>query len=123
MPPAPSAGNAVTGTRDQAGAPGTRAPAPVTSGHGLRKTRALLPRPAARRAQTALPAAARPDTTGSAPTVAIGNRLRRIVGLLRRVPETSASYYDPLFERPDLIEGDYYRLRNQPRSGMPPFLP
>ena len=27
-----------------------------------------------------------------------------------------ASYYDPLFGRPDLIEDDYYRFRNQPRD-------
>jgi hypothetical protein len=29
---------------------------------------------------------------------------------------TGASCCDPLFERPDLIEDDYYRLRNQPRG-------
>jgi hypothetical protein len=29
----------------------------------------------------------------------------------RRVTRTS-SYYDPLFGRPDLVENDYYRLRN-----------
>jgi hypothetical protein len=44
------------------------------------------------------------------------DRLRRIVGLLRRVHKTRARYYDPLFERPDLIEDDYYRLRNHPRG-------
>jgi hypothetical protein len=32
------------------------------------------------------------------------------------VPKTGASWHDPLFERPDLIEDDYYRLRNQPRG-------
>jgi len=32
------------------------------------------------------------------------------------MPKTSASDYDPVFERPDLIEDDYYRLRNQPRG-------
>jgi len=37
-------------------------------------------------------------------------------GLLRRMLKARASYYDPLFERPDLIEDDYYRLRNQPRG-------
>ena len=116
MPPAPLAGNAVTGTRDQAGAPGTRAPAPVTSGHGPCKTRAILFHCAARRAEITLPAAARSDTTGSARPETHGDRLRRIAGLLRQVPKTRASYYDPLFERPDLIEDDYYRLRNQPRG-------
>lgn len=79
MPSAPLAGNAVTGTGDQAGALGTRAPAPVTPGHAPRK---------AHRA-----------------------RLRRVSGLLRRVPTIGGRYDDPLFERPDLIEDDYYRLR------------
>jgi hypothetical protein len=40
----------------------------------------------------------------------------RVAGLLRRVPKTGARFYDPLFERPDLIEDDYYRLRHQPRG-------
>jgi hypothetical protein len=31
----------------------------------------------------------------------------------RRV-ERTASYYDPLFARPDWVENDYYRLRNHP---------
>jgi hypothetical protein len=31
-----------------------------------------------------------------------------------RLSRTRASSYDPLFLRPDLIEDDYYRLRNQP---------
>ena len=96
--PVPLAGNAVTATRDQAAAPGTRAPAQVISGHAPRKTRALLPRRAALRAETR------------------SDRLRRIAGLLERGPKTRASHYDPLFERPDLIENDYYRLRNQPHS-------
>jgi hypothetical protein len=106
MPPTPLAGNAVTGTHDQAGALDTGAPAPVTPSHGPHNARALLPRRAARRAQTASPA-----------RVGIrGSRLRRVAGLLRRVPKTGPSYYDPLFERPDLVEDDYYRLRNQPRG-------
>jgi hypothetical protein len=41
-----------------------------------------------------------------------GNRLRRAAGAMRDVLETS--YRDLLFERPDLIENDYYRFRNQP---------
>lgn len=117
MPPAPLAGNAATGTRDQAGAEGTHAPAPVTSGPGPRKTWALPPRRAARRAQTALLAAARSDTTSSARAESRADRLRRVAGLLRRAPRTRARHYDPLFERPDLIEDDYYRLRHQPRLG------
>jgi hypothetical protein len=43
-------------------------------------------------------------------------RLQRVTGLLMRLSRTRASYYDPLFWRPDLIEDDYYRLRNQPRG-------
>ena len=39
-----------------------------------------------------------------------------ITGLLMRLARTRASYYDPLFGRPDLIEDDYYRLQNQPRD-------
>jgi hypothetical protein len=116
MPPAPPAGNAVTGTRDQAAAPGTRTPAPVTPGRGSRKARALLSRRAARRTQTALPTATHPDRTGSPPAETHVGRPRRIAGLLRPGPKTPGSYRDPLFERPDLIEDDYYRLLNQPRG-------
>jgi hypothetical protein len=116
MPHAPLAGNAVTGTRDQAEPPGTRAPVPVTPGHGPRKARSPLARRAARRTQTALPATARSARTESARAEIRGDRLRRVADLLRRVPKTGASYYDPLFERPDLIEDDYYRLRNQPHG-------
>jgi hypothetical protein len=36
------------------------------------------------------------------------------------VPKAGAGYYYPLFERPDLIEDDYYRLRNQPHGWSPP---
>lgn len=39
----------------------------------------------------------------------------RVAGFFARMVATS--YLDPLFERPDLIEDDYYRLRNQPRAG------
>ena len=42
------------------------------------------------------------------------DRRRRVAGLVTRVLRTS--YQDALFERPDLIEDDYYRLRNQPRD-------
>ena len=38
----------------------------------------------------------------------------RIAGL--RAPVLRSSYLDPLFERPDLIEDDYYRFLNQPRG-------
>ena len=92
MPPAPRAGNAVTGPRDPAGAAGTCAPAPVTSGLGPRKAQA---------------------ETG-------GGLRRRVAGLLRRVRKSGGSHHDPLFARPDLVEDDYYRFRNQPCSGSRP---
>ena len=85
--PAPLADNAITGTGNQAGAPGIRALAPATPDHGPRKARALLPR---------------------------ADRLRRVARRLRRVPGSGASYHDSLFERPDLVEDDYYRFRYQP---------
>jgi hypothetical protein len=115
MAPAPLAGNTVTDAPDQAAAPGARAPAPVTPGHGPPKAWALLPRRAPRRAQATQPAAC-PDSTGSATAEHLGDRLRRLTGLLRPAPNAGASYHDPLFERPDLIENDYYRFRHQPRG-------
>jgi hypothetical protein len=88
----------------------------VTPGRGPRKARSPLARRAARRAQTVLPATVRSDSAGSTRAEIRGDRLQRVVGLLRRVPTTGASSYDSLFERPDLIEHDYYRLRNQPHG-------
>jgi len=41
-------------------------------------------------------------------------RHRRVAGLLARM--RWISYHDSLFERPDFIEDDYYRLRNQSRD-------
>jgi hypothetical protein len=41
-------------------------------------------------------------------------RQKRVVGLLTRLRWTS--YHDSLFERPDIIEDDYYRFLNQPRG-------
>ena len=100
MPPAPRTGNAVTGPCDQAGAAGTRASAPVMPGSG----------PAA--ASSGRPGSARAET---------GRGLRqRVVGLLRLVPKSGSSYHDPLFERPGLVEDDYYRFRNQPYGGSRP---
>jgi hypothetical protein len=113
MTHAPLADNAVTGPRDQAGPPDTRAPASVAP-DGPCKTRSPLAYRAARPTETALRATDRSYRTGGARAKSRGDRLRRIVGLLRRGPKTGASYYDPLFERPDLIEDDYSRLRNQP---------
>ena len=74
MPPAPLAVGAVIGTGDQAGAPGTRAPAPVAPGHRPRTARALLPPPRARqatgprRAGGAGRTAGRPNSAGRAVT-------------------------------------------------------
>ena len=116
MPAAPLAGNAATSAGDQAGAPGARAPAPVTRGHGPQRARTLLPRRAARRAQATQPAAACSDSTGSGRVENLGDRLRRIAALPRPAPRIGASYHDPLFRRPDLVEDDYYRFRHQPRG-------
>ena len=45
-----------------------------------------------------------------------GHLLRRVANLLRQRPKTDASYYDPLFRVPELVENDYYRFRHQPRG-------
>ena len=112
MPHAPLARDAVSGARDQTGSP-TRSLAPVTPVRDSRTARVPLARCAAGDAQTAPPSTIRPHRTGSAPAKIRGGRLRHVAGLLRRGPKTSARYHDPLFERPDLIEDDYYRLHNQ----------
>lgn len=114
MAPAPLAGDATTGTRDPAEAAGAGAPAPAAPGRSPGKERALLPRRAARRAPTALPATASSDRPGSARAEIRGYTWRRVAVLLRRGPKTGASYRDPLFDRPDLVEDDYCRFRNQP---------
>jgi len=71
---------------------------------------------------------ARTQAAGSAtpatdPSHGTGNTRRqarfrrpRIAGPLRRVFKARTGYHDPLFERPDLIEDDYFRLRNRPRG-------
>ena len=95
MPSTPAAGNAVADPQVGAWAPGTRAAAAMNSSRSPRQAKALFLRHAA-------------AVRGGA------YHLRRVVeavfGVLR------ASYYDPLFERPDLAEDDYYRFRNLPRS-------
>jgi protein-L-isoaspartate(D-aspartate) O-methyltransferase len=58
----------------------------------------------------ALAPAATPETLAR-----LTRRPQRITGLLRRRARPRATY-DPVFGRPDLIEDDYYRLRNQPRD-------
>jgi hypothetical protein len=41
---------------------------------------------------------------------------QRITALLARLAGAHAGYKNPMSGRPDLIEDDYYRLRNQPRD-------
>ena len=43
-------------------------------------------------------------------------RWPRVSGASRRAPRPSRDYHDPLFERPDLVEDDYYRFRHYPRG-------
>jgi hypothetical protein len=107
---------AVTGTRDQARPTGASAPATAPGGRGRRRARVLPLRRSARLVQTALPAVACREGVGSARLEERGNRPRRMAGLPWRVPKTARSYHDPLFDRPDLVESDYYRLRNYPQG-------
>jgi hypothetical protein len=116
MPPAPPAVEAVTGTRDQARPTGTPAPAAAPGGRGRRKAQMLPLRRSARFAQTALPAVACQEEAGRARPEERGNRRRRMAGLPRRVPKIARIYRDPLFDRPDLVESDYYRLLNYPQG-------
>ena len=87
------------------------APPPALTSAATPEARLWPHRGAARYAQTILPAAAPQGRTKQPWT----DRLRRIAGLLR-LPRPRTGYRDPLFGRPDLIEDDYYRLRNQPRG-------
>ena len=116
MPLAQAAGRAATDTRDQAGTPDTSARVAVTPGSGPRKARTLLSGPGARQAQIALPAPARPDRSSDPRTESRRDSLPRVVGVLQRLLKAGGSYRDPLFERPELVEDDYYRFRNQPRG-------
>jgi hypothetical protein len=116
MPPAPPAVEAVTGTRDQARPTGTPASAAAPGGCGRRKAQMLPLRRSARVAQTALPAVACQEEAGRARPEERGNRRRRMAGLPRRVPKIARIYRDPLFDRPDLVESDYYRLLNYPQG-------
>jgi hypothetical protein len=116
----PPAVNATTGGSEQA----KTAPGPPAPGYGRRRGQAPLRRGAADRAQ---PAAAGSGTTGGTTaeirgttaeirgtTAEIrGTRPRRFGFLLRRIPKTRATYVDPLFARPDLVEHDYYRFRRR----------
>ena len=114
MPAAPPAVNATTGGSEQAKtAPGPSAPGPSAPGHGRRRGQAPLRRDAADRAQPAQPAAAGSGTTGGTTAEIHGTRPQRFGFLLRRIPKTRATYVDPLFARPDLVEHDYYRFRRR----------
>ena len=53
-------------------------------------------------------------TSGYRPCKTRIRMLPGIVKLVRRAFE--GRYYDTSFERPDLIEDDYFRFRNQPRD-------
>jgi hypothetical protein len=92
------------------------APAAAPGGRGRRRAQMLPLRRSARFAQTALPAVACQEGAGKARPEERGNRPRRMVGLPRRVPKPARSYHDPLFDRLDLVESDYYRLRNYPQG-------
>ncbi len=110
MPAAPPAVNATTGGSEQA----KTAPGPPAPGYGRRRGQAPRPgRGAADRAQPAQPAAAGSGTTGGTTAEIHGTRPRRFGFLLRRIPKTRATYIDPLFARPDLVEHDYYRFRRR----------
>ena len=109
MPAAPPAVNATTGGSEQA----KTAPRPPAPGYGRRRGQAPLRRGAADRAQSAQPAAAGSGTTGGTTAEIHGTRTRRFGFLLRRIPKTRATYVDPLFARPDLVEHDYYRFRRR----------
>lgn len=71
--------------------------------------------PAARRAQAALPPLAAQAKLASPGRKSAGSP-RRVVGLLRRAPAAGSSCHDPLIERPDLGEDDYYRFRHRPHG-------
>ena len=44
-------------------------------------------------------------------------RMRILPGMLQLVRRAlDSNHYDTSFERPDLIEDDYFRFRNQPRD-------
>ena len=90
MPSAPPTVNAIPKRRDKAEAQRTCAP-DVTPGSRPRQAKAR-----------------------NTAAIARGNRLRRAADVIWRV--VKLSYCNPLLERPDLVEDDYYRLRNQPRG-------
>ena len=109
MPAAPPAVNATTGGSEQA----KTAPGPPAPDYGRRRGQAPLRRGAPDRAQPTQAAAAGSGTTGATTAEIHGTRPWRFGFLLRRIPKTRATYVDPLFARPDLVEHDYYRFRRR----------
>jgi hypothetical protein len=106
MPTAPPAVNDTTGDSEQA----KTAPRPAAPGDDRRNGQTPLARDAAGRTR---PAPACSEITGGTTAEIAGTRPRRFDVLLRRIPKTRGFYADPLFERPDLVEDDYYRFRRQ----------
>lgn len=71
--------------------------------------------PAASAATDAREQSAAPGTCVQTPAAEPrGRRQRHVARRLLRV--LGASYRDPLFERPDIVENDYYRFLKQPRG-------
>ena len=112
MPPVTLAGKAFADTGGHAGAPGILAPAPVTRGHGPVRPGHCCPA-ALRAVPRPLPVTTCLESAGSTRAEHLGDRLRRVVGLLWPAPTTGASHHDPSFVRSDLVEHDYYRFRYQ----------
>jgi len=110
MPPPPQTVTAETDSREQPRAVRTPELSAVRSGR--RHCRALLPSRAAGSAQPSLPAAIF-DTAGATIRRV---RQRRSARPLRWLARAGGSYRDRLFVKPDLVEDDYYRFRNQPRG-------
>jgi hypothetical protein len=109
MPTAPPAVDDITGDSEQA----ETAPRPAAPGYDRRNGQTPLARDAAGRTRPAQPAPACSEITGGTTAEIVGTRPRRFDVLRRRIPKTRGFYADPLFERPDLVEDDYYRFRRQ----------
>jgi hypothetical protein len=57
------------------------------------------------------------DETGAGTAADTSPAHGRLARLLHRLPEINLAYYDPRLDWPNLVEDDYYRLRNQPIEG------
>ena len=58
-------------------------------------------------------AAPRPSRPAEVATTS-ANHVRRAINSMRQLFKTN--YYDPTFQRPDVIEDDYFRFRHRPRG-------